>query len=354
MGNSSADGNNYKDHSHRTIIKELTEAMANSAAAHVDAFLEMMAAERGAGRQTLDAYQRDLKDYFSFRGKEAPLSAGTEDIQAYLAFLYKQGLAASTRARRLSALRQFYQFLVAEELCLVDPTHSLDTPKRGRTLPKILSEQEIEALIRAVDALPEREAYRMRALVEILYATGLRISELLTLPLTAIMSMRSEDAGMLLVRGKGGRERLVPLNMMAMDALRSYLAIRSTFVPNARDSTWLFPSYGGSGHLTRQRFGQLLKEVARTAGIDPTKVSPHVLRHAFATHLLHHGADLVSVQKMLGHADISTTEIYTHVMKERLSDVITSCHPLAKLAQNTVTPDHPSESEDDKLRSEKG
>jgi len=235
-------------------------------------------------------------------------------------------LAPRTLARRLSAMRQFFRFLVSDGTRLDDPTSGLDTPRLGRPLPKILGEAEVERLIAAAAAWPDEEGARLRCLLELLYATGLRVSELIGLPLAGAQ----RDPRFLLVRGKGGRERVVPLSAPARQALTAYLECRSHFLPNNQASRWLFPSRGADGHLTRQRCGQLLKELALAAGLDPARLSPHVLRHAFASHLLDHGADLRSVQQMLGHADIATTQIYTHVQSERLRRLVESAHPLAR------------------------
>jgi integrase/recombinase XerD len=231
----------------------------------------------------------------------------------------------STAARRLSALRQFFRFLYAEGLRADDPCGILDSPRRGRALPKILQEDEVDRLLAAAAARPGPEGCRLNALVELCYATGMRVSELVGLPLAAV----ARDPRVLIVRGKGDKERMVPLGDSARRAIRSYLAARDRFVGKTDVSPWLFPGRAGQ-HLTRHRFAQLLKELAGEAGIDHRRVSPHVLRHAFASHLLHHGADLRAVQQMLGHADISTTQIYTHVLDERLRRLVAEHHPLAK------------------------
>lgn len=293
-----------------------------------EAFLEMMAAERGAVRNTLEAYGRDLGDaetWLAGRGRELA-DAGTADLRAYLAAAEAAGVAPRTAARRLSALRQFYRFLYAEGRRGDDPTATLDAPQRGRPLPKILSESEVDALLDAARDRPGPEGLRLVCLLELLYATGLRVSELVGLPYATV----ARDPRVLIVRGKGGKERMVPLTAAAMAAIAAYKAVRGAFLAAGETSPHLFPSRGESGHLTRRRFGQLLDELAIEAGLDPAKVSPHVLRHAFATHLLDHGADLRSVQQMLGHADISTTQIYTHVLAERLRALVEAHHPLAR------------------------
>jgi integrase/recombinase XerD len=305
---------------------------------HVDAFLDMLMAERGAALNTRQAYERDLTDIGGFLAKRGvPLErACTEDLRSYLEHLARPDgetgapPAPRTVARRLSALRQFYRFLVSEGRRTDDPASALDSPKQGRPLPKILSEKEVEVLIRAAQTRGGPEGLRLVALLETLYATGLRVSELVGLPLTAIL----RDGRGLMVRGKGGRERIVPLSEPARAAISAYLPLRRHFMVPGREQKqqpFLFPSRNSTdGHLTRQRFAQLLKELSVEAGIDPEKVSPHVLRHAFATHLLDHGADLRAVQKMLGHADIATTQIYTHVVGDRLRKVVEQHHPLAR------------------------
>ncbi len=301
----------------------------------LEAFLEMLAAERGAARLTLAAYRNDLA---ALAGFLAARGTALEDADAaalhdYLATLATRHLAPRTLARRLSAMRQFYRFLVGDGSRSDDPTAGLDAPRLGRPLPKILSESEIGRLIAAAVSVPGDEGARLRCIVELLYATGLRVSELVTLPLAAAR----RDPRFLLVRGKGGKERIVPLSEPSRQGLGVYLACRDRFLPGGDPKTadpkmarWLFPSRGADGHLTRQRCGQLLKELAVAAGLDPARLSPHVLRHAFASHLLDHGADLRSVQQMLGHADIATTQIYTHVQTERLRRLVETAHPLAR------------------------
>jgi integrase/recombinase XerD len=297
-----------------------------------DSFREMLTAERNVSANTVDAYRIDLRDVEKFLAGACDLADATgEQLRAYLA---KQGkLKPTTQARRLSALRQFFRFLVVDGLRADDPTAALDAPKRGRPLPKILSEAEVVAMIDGVARQDKAAALRLNALMELLYAAGLRVSELVGLPLAAAM----RDQPYLVVRGKGSKERLVPLNPSAKAAVAAYLQVRPKFLPRSlKASQWLFPSSSGAGHLTRQRFGQLLKEAAITAGIPPERVSPHVLRHAFATHLLDNGADLRALQKMLGHADIATTQIYTHVATGRLTALVQQRHPLAQVAARPV------------------
>jgi integrase/recombinase XerD len=292
---------------------------------HVETFLEMLAAERGAARLTLAAYRNDLTDFSDFLGGSAIETATTADLRRYLAGMARAALAPRTVSRRLSALRQFYRFLVLESLCKDDPTAALEAPRLGRTLPKLVSKDEAAALLAAAAARDGPEGARLVCLLELLYGTGMRVSELVSLPLAAARG----DARFLLVRGKGDKERIVPLGIPAREALSAYLALRGYFVVG-ESSRFLFPSRSAEGYLTRRRCGQLLKELAVEAGIDPARLSPHVLRHAFASHLLDRGADLRSVQEMLGHADVTTTQIYTHVLSDRLQRLVTEHHPLAR------------------------
>jgi integrase/recombinase XerD len=303
-------------------------AIAAALSPRLDAFLEMLAAERGAARLTLAAYRNDLVDLSGFLGARGAAldTADAVALHDYLSAPATRRLAPRTLARRLSAIRQFYRFLLTEGVRGDDPTSGLDAPRLGRPLPKLLSEAEIARLIETAQAWPAEEGVRLRAILELLYATGLRISELTAMPLAAAQ----REPRFLLVRGKGGKERLVPLSPPSREALAAYLACRKRFLPEGRNSRFLFPSRGVEGHLTRQRCGQLLKELALGAGLDPARLSPHVLRHAFASHLLDHGADLRSVQQMLGHADIATTQIYTHVQSERLRRLVETAHPLAR------------------------
>ena len=295
---------------------------------HIEAFLEMLSAERGASATTLAAYRWDLRHYSAFlaaRGGDV-LDADERAIGDYLAALVGAGLSPATSARRLSAMRQFHRFLCAEGVRGDDPCAVIDSPRRARPLPKVLSEAEVDELLRAARRRPGPRGTRLVALIEVIYATGLRVSELVGLPLSALRG----DRRLLVVRGKGGKERLVPVGAPAAEAIEAYLALRGRFLAQGTNSAWLFPSRGRGGHLTPRRFAQLLKQLAVDAGIDPDKVSPHVLRHAFASHLLAHGADLRAVQEMLGHADIATTQIYTHVLEERLKALVQEHHPLAR------------------------
>jgi integrase/recombinase XerD len=309
-------------------------------------FLDMLAAEQGAGDNTLDAYRHDLNDFseFSSRTKADFKTADTQLLRDYLADLDARGFKSTTVARRLSALRHLFRFLLSERLRDDDPAAILSGPKRGRGLPKVLSIADVDALLTHAKARVEApqasasqrlRARRLYCLLEVLYATGLRVSELVALPRAAAR----RDARMIVVRGKGNKERLVPLNEASRQAMADYLAAIESHQPEKANSKaakgaatakWLFPSFGESGHLTRQHFARDLKELAAAAGLAPRLVSPHVLRHAFASHLLHNGADLRIVQTLLGHTDISTTQIYTHVVEERLKSLVRDLHPLAE------------------------
>ena len=296
---------------------------------HVEAFLEMLAAEKGSARNTLTAYQADLADFaiFTTAAGEPVASASAETARLYMAGLRAAGLSARTAARRLAALRHFHRFLLREGIRPDDPTSLLDTPSLPSTLPRYLTEAEVEALLGAANRRPGRTGAVARAALEMLYATGMRVSELLSLPRAAL----SGDAAVLLIKGKGGKERIVPLSDQAREASLALIALSS------RSERFLFPGRDPKRALTRQAFFLLLKQVALDAGLDPARVSPHVLRHSFASHLLAHGADLRSLQKLLGHADISTTQIYTHVEAERLRRLVEAHHPLA--IRRPVEPD---------------
>jgi integrase/recombinase XerD len=300
----------------------------------VELFLDMQAAERGAGKNTLDAYRNDLADLAAHlrAAKVTIAKATTDDLRDYLGSLAERGFATSTLARRLSATRQLYRFLYAEGKRSDDPAAVLEGPKRARTLPKVLSIAEVDGLLTQARNNAENagqpagarlRATRLLCLLEVVYATGLRVSELVALPASAAR----KDQRMLVVRGKGNKDRLVPLNGAAKRAMADYLKLRED--AKADQSKWLFPSFGEQGHLTRQHFARDLKGLGAASGITPDRLSPHVLRHAFASHLLHNGADLRVVQTLLGHADISTTQIYTHVLEERLKALVRDLHPLA-------------------------
>jgi integrase/recombinase XerD len=294
----------------------------------IEPFMEMLFAERGVSANTALAYRHDLqhfKNYLTGNGGRLETS-GDDDLRRYMVAMEQAKLAPRTAARRLSALRQFYRFLYAEGLRQDDPSSAVDAPRQGRSLPKILSEAEVDSLLVAARDRDGPEGSRLVCLLEIAYATGLRVSELVGLPVATV----ARNARLLIVYGKGGKERMVPLTAAAIEAITGYLGDRAAFLSGRPDSPFLFPSRSAEGYLTRRRVGQLLKELARECGVDPAKVSPHVLRHAFATHLLDHGADLRSVQQMLGHADISTTQIYTHVLGERLRSVVEKHHPLTR------------------------
>lgn len=296
----------------------------------IDGFLEMMSAERAASDNTLDAYRRDLID-LSAMTKGGAISAKTATLERCLSGFERAGLAASTAARKLSAMKQFYKFLQVDGIRKDNPAMHLRGPKLGRPLPKILTEDDVDALFKAAEVDTSPKGLRLLCQLEILYAGGLRVSELVSL--TTIKTKRRDKC--LMIKGKGGRERIVPLTGAALRAIASWLAVRKTTLPageggKTRAAPYLFPSRGKSGHMTRERFAQSLKQLAIDAGLPPSQVSPHVLRHAFATHLLARGADLRSVQKLLGHADISTTQIYTHVLDERLKELVLTSHPLAE------------------------
>ena len=288
----------------------------------------MMSAERGASRHTLDAYLRDLEGLADVLGGDIT-HATPEQLRVYLDGILTQGLAPRTAARRLSCLRQFFQFLFAEGVRPDDPTSALDSPRQGGRLPKYLGEDEVDLLLHVARKETTPQALRLTAVLELLYATGLRISELVSLPLAAV----SRERPVLIVRGKGNKERMVPVGAPARAAIAAYLDVRPKFIPaSAKASRWLFPSRAAHGHVTRDTVAKALKGLAVDAGIAPSRVSPHVLRHSFASHLLAHGADLRSLQQMLGHADISTTQIYTHVLDERLRRLVETNHPLAGLS----------------------
>ncbi|MDQ0517169.1 integrase/recombinase XerD [Kaistia geumhonensis] len=313
-------------------------ALRGSLGSDLETFLEMMSAERGAAPNTLDSYRRDVEDYGSFlaRRRTSLRTASPTDIRAYMAELEARGYAASSAARRLSALRQLHRFLFAEGIRTDDPTGIVAAPKRKPPLPKIMSEAEVERLLTEAEAAVARadtpparlRAARLAALLETLYASGLRVSELVALPATAARP----DLRMLMIRGKGGKERIVPLTERSRAAIGRFMMLRREAEGDKPAGPWLFPAISESGTLTRQAFARDLKALAASVGIAPARVSPHVLRHAFASHLLQNGADLRIVQQLLGHADISTTQIYTHVLEERLKSLVADHHPLARTA----------------------
>ena len=312
-------------------------AAQRPAASLAEGFLDMIASERGAAVHTLDAYRRDLTDYLAFlkpRG-DHPAASDTDTIRLYLADLQTRGFKASSTARRLSAVRQFHKFLYAEGLRADDPALVLEGPRRGVALPKILSVAEVDRLLAAsregiadeTRTPGERlRTARTACLLEVLYATGLRVSELIALPKSAA---RTKEP-LIAIKGKGGRERLVPLSGPARAAMTQFRALLEAHAPGATKGPWLYPADSDSGHITRQAFARDLKALAGAAGLSGSKVSPHVLRHAFASHLLQNGADLRIVQELLGHADISTTQIYTHVLDERMKAMVRDLHPMAE------------------------
>jgi integrase/recombinase XerD len=308
---------------------------SNSDSLLIELFLDMIAAERGGAENTLAAYARDLADFSAALGarRRSIADATTDDVRSYLDGLSSRGFAPSSAARRLSAIRQLFRFLYAEGRRRDDPSAVIQGPKRARALPNVLSIADVDRLLGSARSEMDREgrsalarlrAARLWCLLELLYATGLRVSELVTLPLSAA----TQNAQMLMVRGKGSKERLVPLNESAKNAMRDYLKLLAAR-GREQKTKWLFPSFGRSGHITRQHVARDLKALAATAGLPAREMSPHALRHAFATHLLHNGADLRVVQTLLGHADISTTQIYTHVLDDRLKSLVRDLHPLA-------------------------
>ena len=305
---------------------------------HVEAFLRVLKVERGISKNTADSYRRDLVSFEKFLARRNVISseASTELVRSFMASMSVAGIAPTTMSRRLSALRQYFSFLVAEGIRCDDPSESIESPRRGRLLPKVLAENDVETLLSTAHASPGPSGLRLAALVELLYATGLRVSELVGLPLGAL----ARDRSIVTVRGKGGKERIIPLSFPAREAIEAWEEVRPKFLKK-RDSNsfWLFPSKSSKeGHLTRGMFARQLKDLAIKAEIAPSAVSPHILRHAFATHLLAHDADLRAVQKMLGHSDISTTQIYTHILDERLKSLVYNFHPLATKLVNESLP----------------
>lgn len=306
----------------------------------IDLFLEMILTERAASLNTIESYRRDLEQFIEnipFQSEDILIAVRPEDLRKYLVQIEKKGFAASTTARKLSCLRQFYKFIYGEGIRGDNPALDLESPQTGRSLPKLLSEQQVSDLISFAEKRARKTKnfndMRLWALLELLYATGLRVSELVSL----FSSVFRSGEPYIYVRGKGEKERMVPLSIRALEAVQEYVDVMASTMNSSgklkftkEQKKWLFPSNGKQGHLTRHRFAQQLKELGAEVGILPSSLSPHVLRHAFATHLLANGADLRAVQKMLGHADISTTQIYTHVLEERLKSLVQSKHPLVK------------------------
>lgn len=309
----------------------------------IESFLDMMSAERGASANTIVAYRRDIAEFsrHCMRAGADLASAGAGHVRLHLEKLSAAAVKPGSQSRKLSALRRFYVFLYSDGVRSDNPCSTIDSPRLTRPLPKLLSREQVLALIETARAAASQnpESARLHCMIEMLYASGLRVSELMELPLAAVRGVQR----VVFVRGKGGRERMVPLGEPAREALTAYLAARGAFLPcgNRSGSEYLFPSHGASGHVTRRRCHQLLKDLAVKAGIEPRRLSPHVIRHAFATHLVEGGADLRSVQTLLGHADIATTQIYTHVARERLKQVVESAHPLARGGRRKSSADLP-------------
>jgi integrase/recombinase XerD len=318
--------------SEQTQIKNRKKSIISDLSTQVELFLDKLTAE-GAALNTIESYGRDLKYFSAFTQarRRLPENASQEIIRQYLKFLSEAGRSARTSARHLSTLRQFFQFLFIERVRSDDPSVAIDSPHQGSRIPRYLSEKEVDIILSKARLRTGTEGLRLIALLEIMYATGLRVTELVGMPLSAL----SRDRLMLIIKGKGEKERIVPLSEPARDALEDYLQVRDKFIPKQGPTllmrNWLFPSRSKDGHLTRVRLSQLLKELAFEAGLQKSQVSPHVLRHSFASHLLANGADLRSLQQMLGHSDIATTQIYTHVLDERLKSLINMSHPLSKI-----------------------
>ena len=315
---------------------------------YLDSFLEMLSAERGLSQNTRDAYKTDLIKYYKFNclvnepqsGQQNLASLNEETLNQYLKHLDQNHLSIATRARHLSAIKHYVKFLHQEGHLSHNFTQSFQGPRRGKRLPKILQEDEVAALLHTLSTLTSPDGVRLRCLLEVLYATGMRVSELLTLQTATILQAFRIQQNYLIIQGKGQKERIVPLTGAALESLEVYLDIRTTFEPSFKTklkiTPWLFPSRSNKGHLTRQGFAKLLKGVAQNAGLSPERVSPHVIRHAFATHLLNRGADLLSLQKLLGHTDVSTTEIYTHVLSEKMEELVLTHHPLSKVSKHVT------------------
>ena len=284
-------------------------------------------AERGASKNTIAAYKRDIEQFFKFTNEANERVVNRDDIKDFLHYLHEYKNTPKTQARKLSALREYFKFLYSENLRSDNPADNIDAPKLNKSLPKYLNEDEITKLINTINTMDRANKVRMVALLELAYGAGLRVSEMVMIPLNAV-NLKNP---IITVKGKGSKERSIPINLNTINALREYLLVRDIYLKGGRESMWLFPSSSKAGHLTRDGFYKMLKEIAVCAGINPKKVSPHVLRHSFASHLIAHDANLLSVQKMLGHSDVKTTEIYTHIMDDRLKNIVSNSHPLAKL-----------------------
>ena len=315
----------------RRLPKEAKGNVEPESLRQIEAFLDMMRGERGSSKNTCESYHRDLVNFtlFLHQTKKKIKTASAADIQSYQRHLGAADFSGKTIARRLSSLRQFYQFLLTEEWRQDDPMVLIETPKLKRSLPKTATEQEIIKLLQTAAQQKNADGFRMLAMMELLYGSGLRVSELISLKISQI----PQHGGVIMIQGKGGKERMVPLSPPAQNAIKEWLAHRAETLKTSSDgkkipSIWLFPSYSNQGHMTRQNFAVQLKNLAITAKLDHHKFSPHVLRHAFATHLLEHGADLRTVQQLLGHADIATTQIYTHVTDDRKKALVQNYHPL--------------------------
>ncbi len=292
----------------------------------INDFLEMLSAERGASPNTIDAYRRDVEQFWAECKKAVPVAVVRSDISDFIAFLNKENYTTKSIARKISSLREYFKFLYSEKEIKDNPTVNILTPKLEKPLPKFLTTDEIQRLIAAAEGHKNVRYKRMAVMLTLMYACGLRVSELVELPENCI----NYDKRQILVRGKGNKERLLPIAEKAIDEVRDYLEYRDCFLKKGRRSMWLFPSFSSSGHITRVAFFMDIKELAAQAGISPAKVSPHVLRHSFATHLLNNNADLRSVQQMLGHSSIATTEIYTHIVTDKLADTVRRLHPLSQ------------------------
>jgi len=296
---------------------------------YINLFLEMFASERGASKNTLESYKRDLRDFAIFLKNKDLTAVKLDDIRNFVKSLSLKDMSSKTISRKLSSIRQFYQFLYSERYIKEQLSVEIESPKKTITLPKLLSFEEIKKMLDIALSDTTPEGIRLYAALEILYASGMRVSELVSLKLSAIKKEIEKIMPYMIISGKGNKERVVMLSEHAIIALKNYLAIRPYFITGFKDSGYLFPSDSKDGYITRQRFGQLLKNLAINSGLDPEKVSPHVLRHSFATHMLENGADLRIIQELLGHSSISTTQIYTHIQKNKLMDVLKAKHPLS-------------------------